>query len=60
VRQAGSCGLVACLSSDWLAGQRIAVALGIEFGDGVVDGAVEVIRASKGLVGQLVPLQVAL
>ena len=47
------------LSSYSLAGQRIAVALGMELGDGVVDGAVEVVRASEGLVGQVVPLQIA-
>src|SRR3712207_6039208 len=47
------------LSSASLAGQRIAATLGVELGDRVVDGAVEVIRASKGLVGQVVTLQIA-
>ena len=47
------------LSSDLLAGQRIAATLRVELGDRVVDGAVEVLRASEGLVGQVVPLQVA-
>ncbi len=47
------------LSSDSLSGQRIAVALGVELGDSAVDGAVEVIRAGEGLVGQVMPLQVA-
>src|SRR5919107_370552 len=50
---------MARLSSASLAGQRIAVALGVELGDRAVDGAVEVIRTGEGLVGKMVPLQIA-
>src|SRR3712207_9042021 len=37
----------------------MAAALRIQRGGRVVDGAVEVLRASEGLVGEVVPLQVA-
>src|SRR3712207_9056586 len=47
------------LSSLGWAVQRMAVALGIALGDRVVDGAVEVLRAGEGLVGQVMPLQIA-
>ena len=41
---------VADLSSSSLAVQRMAVALGVELGDRVVDGAVEVLGTGEGLV----------
>src|SRR3712207_690085 len=47
------------LSSLSLAAQRMAAALRIEFGDRVVDGTVEVVGAGEGLVGEVMPLQVA-
>ena len=49
----------ASLSSDSLVGQRMAVSFGIEFHDGLVDGAVEVIRAGERLMSEVMPLQVA-
>jgi hypothetical protein len=39
------------LGSDLWTARRIAVALRVEHGDGVVNGAVEVIRVGEGLVG---------
>ena len=47
------------LSSVPLPPERMAVALRVERGDGIMDGAVEVLWASEGLVGRMVPLQVA-
>jgi hypothetical protein len=47
------------LSTDSLVGQRMAVSFGIEFHDGVMDRAVEVIRTGEGLVSEMMPLQVA-
>ena len=37
----------------------MAASFGIEFPDGVVDGAVEVIRAGERLMSEVMPLQVA-
>jgi hypothetical protein len=37
----------------------MAVSFGIEFHDGFMDRAVEVIRAGEGLVSEMMPLQVA-
>jgi hypothetical protein len=37
----------------------MAVALRVDLGDRVVDGAVKAIRAGRGLGGQMMPLQVA-
>src|SRR3954463_15266133 len=47
------------LSSDLLVGPRIAVSFGVELEDGLVDGAIEVIRAGEGLGSEMMPLQVA-
>ena len=47
------------LSSGLPALQRMAVALRVDLGDRVVDGAVKAIRAGEGLMGQMMPLQVA-
>src|SRR3954454_16343593 len=47
------------LSSDLLVGPRMAISLGIEFHHGVLDGAVEVFRSREGLMGEVMPLQVA-
>ena len=47
------------LSSGLLPVQRMAVAFRVDLGDRVVDGAVKAIRAGEGLVGQMLPLQVA-
>src|SRR3954470_4255818 len=46
-------------SSDSLVRQRMAVSFGIEFYHGLVDSAVEVIRAGEGLVSEMMSLQVA-
>ena len=37
----------------------MAMALRVELGDCVLDGAVEVIRAGEGLMSEVMPLQVA-
>ena len=37
----------------------MAISLGIEFHHGVLDGAVEVFRSREGLMGEVMPLQVA-
>src|SRR4051794_26969559 len=50
---------MSCLSSDLLVGPRMAISLGIEFHHGVLDGAVEVFRSREGLMGEVMPLQVA-
>src|SRR5919205_509355 len=47
------------LSSDLLIGPRMAASFGIALEDGLVNGAIEVIRAGEGLVGEVMPLQVA-
>src|SRR3954451_23807755 len=47
------------LSSNSVVGQRMAVSFGIEFHHGVLDGAVEVFRSREGLMGEVMPLQVA-
>src|SRR3954467_14732612 len=47
------------LSSNSVVGQRMAVSFGIEFHHGVLDGAVEVLRSREGLMGEVMPLQVA-
>ena len=47
------------LSSNSVVGQRMAASFGIEFPDGVMDGLIEVVRSGEGLVGEVMPLQVA-
>src|SRR5215203_1117119 len=47
------------LSSHVLVAPRMAVSFGVERDDGLMDRAVEVIRAGEGLVSQGMPLQVA-
>ncbi len=47
------------LSSDSLAVQRMAIALLVELGDGMMDGVVEVVRSGEGHVGEMMPLQIA-
>src|SRR5215213_4645677 len=47
------------LSSDSLIIPRMAMALCVELGDCVLDGAVEVIRAGECLMSEVMPLQVA-
>src|SRR5215218_9039162 len=47
------------LSSHVLVVPRMAVSFGVERDDGLMDRAVEVIRAGEGLVSQGMPLQVA-
>jgi CheY-like chemotaxis protein len=47
------------LSSHLLVVPRMAVSFGVERDDGLMDRAVEVIRAGEGLVSQVMPLQVA-
>ena len=37
----------------------MAVSFGVELEDGLVDGAIKVIRAGEGLVSEMMPLQVA-
>src|SRR5215207_1599865 len=53
-----SCGRL-FLSSNLLVGPRMAVSFGVELPGGLVDSAVEVIRAGEGLVSEVMPLQVA-
>src|SRR4051794_17566586 len=47
------------LSSSSVVGQRMAVSLGVERSNRLVDGAVEVIRAGERLMSEVMPLQVA-
>src|SRR5437763_15789182 len=47
------------LSSDLLIGPRMAASFGIELEDGLVNGAIEVIRAGEGLMCEVMPLEVA-
>src|SRR5689334_4530252 len=47
------------LSSNSVVGQRMAASFGIEFPDGIMDGLIEVVRSGEGLVGEVMPLQVA-
>src|SRR5436305_4916483 len=47
------------LSSNSVVGQRMAASFGIEFPDGIMDGLIEVFRSGEGLVGEVMPLQVA-
>src|SRR4029450_2962195 len=47
------------LSSPSLVSPRMAVSFGIELHHGLVDGAIEVIRAVERLMSKLMPLQVA-
>src|SRR5215208_1706072 len=47
------------LSSYSVVGQRMAASFGIEFPDGIVDGLIEVFRSGEGLVGEVMPLEVA-
>ena len=37
----------------------MAASFGIEFPDGIMDGLIEVVRSGEGLVGEVMPLQVA-
>src|SRR3954463_16453947 len=47
------------LSSSSVVGQRMAVSLGVERSNRLVDGAVEVIRAGERLMSEVMPLEVA-
>src|SRR4051812_40855151 len=47
------------LSSGSVVGQRMAVSFGIKLHDGLVNGAVEVIRTGERLMSEVMPLQVA-
>jgi hypothetical protein len=47
------------LSRDSLVGQRMAISLGVEGLDGVVDGAVERLGIDEGLVSEVVSFEVA-
>jgi predicted MFS family arabinose efflux permease len=47
------------LSSNSVVGPRMAASFGIEFPDGIMDGLIEVVRSGEGLVGEVMPLQVA-
>src|SRR3982751_1411469 len=47
------------LSSSSVVGQRMAVSLGVERSNRLVDGAVEVIGAGERLMSEVMPLQVA-
>ncbi len=49
----------AALSSNLLVGPRIAASFSVELDHGLLDGAIQVIRAGEGLVGEVMPLQVA-
>src|SRR3954468_2230014 len=51
--------IVANLSSSSVVGQRMAVSLGVERSNRLVDGAVEVIRAGERLMSEVMPLEVA-
>ena len=48
----------AMLSSDSWTDQRMAHALTVEFGDGIVNALVQIIGDGKGLMGQLMTLQI--
>ena len=47
------------LSCNLLVGPRMAASFGVELDDGLVDGAIKVIRAGEGLMSEVMPLQVA-
>src|SRR4051812_18438887 len=49
---------VRALSSSSVVGQRMAVSLGVERSNRLVDGAVEVIRAGERLMSEVMPLEV--
>src|SRR3712207_871026 len=51
--------LASILSSNLLVGPRIAASFSVELDHGLLNGAIEVIRAGEGLVGEVMPLQVA-